>query len=251
MIQRIFLITLDNSECWEPSLQLGAGASQAGETLTQGRAPPPPQMYQKGNAGSGSLPRRSNLQRVALPWAGPCLHVPLPAGTFSISLGEIGCSAASSGDPSMKSGNGIPARCVYLEEMAADLDDQDWLDMDNVEQVGPPASGTLPTWATGTEFISSQRILNAVCLPKSSVELPGMALLEMAMGFLGYEVERGLEFIAWSPSSWRLQEFAAMQIGWGWGGEQIWPGRGTREDLRVVMGGKCCSVRSLVLLNKL
>ena len=35
----------------------------------------------------------------------------------------------------MKSGNGIPARCVYLEEMAADLDDQDWLDMDNVEQV--------------------------------------------------------------------------------------------------------------------
>ncbi|KAF1429226.1 Ubiquitin conjugation factor E4 A, partial [Spheniscus humboldti] len=37
-------------------------------------------------------------------------------------------------DPSMKSGNGIPARCVYLEEMAADLDDQDWLDMDNVEQ---------------------------------------------------------------------------------------------------------------------
>ncbi|KAM4646272.1 ubiquitin conjugation factor E4 A isoform 3-T3 [Amazona ochrocephala] len=38
-------------------------------------------------------------------------------------------------DPSMKSGNGIPARCVYLEEMAADLDAQDWLDMDNVEQV--------------------------------------------------------------------------------------------------------------------
>ncbi|XP_010152456.1 PREDICTED: ubiquitin conjugation factor E4 A, partial [Eurypyga helias] len=42
-------------------------------------------------------------------------------------------------DPSMKSGNGIPARCVYLEEMAADLDDQDWLDMDNVEQVGQSA----------------------------------------------------------------------------------------------------------------
>lgn len=41
----------------------------------------------------------------------------------------------SSGDPSMKSGNGIPARCVYLEEMAADLDDQDWLDMENIEQV--------------------------------------------------------------------------------------------------------------------
>uniref|UniRef100_A0A7M4DUS1 Ubiquitin conjugation factor E4 A n=1 Tax=Crocodylus porosus TaxID=8502 RepID=A0A7M4DUS1_CROPO len=37
-------------------------------------------------------------------------------------------------DPSLKSGNGIPARCVYLEEMAADLDEQDWLDMENVEQ---------------------------------------------------------------------------------------------------------------------
>lgn len=37
----------------------------------------------------------------------------------------------------MKSGNGIPARCVYLEEMAADLDEQDWLDMENVEQVSP------------------------------------------------------------------------------------------------------------------
>lgn len=56
----------------------------------------------------------------------------------------------------MKSGNGIPARCVYLEEMAADLDDQDWLDMDNVEQVGPPASGVPLTSATGIEFISSQ-----------------------------------------------------------------------------------------------
>lgn len=39
------------------------------------------------------------------------------------------------GDPNLKSGNGIPARCVYLEEMAADLEDQDWLDMENVEQV--------------------------------------------------------------------------------------------------------------------
>ncbi|KAG7471399.1 hypothetical protein MATL_G00124180 [Megalops atlanticus] len=37
-------------------------------------------------------------------------------------------------DPSLKSGNGIPPRCVYLEEMAADLDGQDWLDMDNIEQ---------------------------------------------------------------------------------------------------------------------
>ncbi|KAM6158861.1 ubiquitin conjugation factor E4 A isoform 2-T2 [Rhynchocyon petersi] len=37
-------------------------------------------------------------------------------------------------DPSLKSGNGIPSRCVYLEEMAVHLDDQDWLDMNNIEQ---------------------------------------------------------------------------------------------------------------------
>uniref|UniRef100_A0A7N6BIV2 Ubiquitin conjugation factor E4 A n=1 Tax=Anabas testudineus TaxID=64144 RepID=A0A7N6BIV2_ANATE len=37
-------------------------------------------------------------------------------------------------DPSLRGGNGIPPRCVYLEEMAADLDGQDWLDMDNIEQ---------------------------------------------------------------------------------------------------------------------
>ncbi|KAM5132320.1 ubiquitin conjugation factor E4 A [Mantella aurantiaca] len=37
-------------------------------------------------------------------------------------------------DPSMKSGNGIPLRCVYLEELGSELDGQDWLDMDNVEQ---------------------------------------------------------------------------------------------------------------------
>uniref|UniRef100_A0AAY4BUN7 Ubiquitin conjugation factor E4 A n=1 Tax=Denticeps clupeoides TaxID=299321 RepID=A0AAY4BUN7_9TELE len=38
-------------------------------------------------------------------------------------------------DPSLRGGNGIPPRCVYLEEMAADLDGQDWLDMDTIEQV--------------------------------------------------------------------------------------------------------------------
>uniref|UniRef100_A0A667Y6W2 Ubiquitin conjugation factor E4 A n=1 Tax=Myripristis murdjan TaxID=586833 RepID=A0A667Y6W2_9TELE len=37
-------------------------------------------------------------------------------------------------DPSLRGDNGIPPRCVYLEEMAADLDGQDWLDMDNIEQ---------------------------------------------------------------------------------------------------------------------
>ncbi|KAM4646271.1 ubiquitin conjugation factor E4 A isoform 2-T2 [Amazona ochrocephala] len=47
-------------------------------------------------------------------------------------------------DPSMKSGNGIPARCVYLEEMAADLDAQDWLDMDNVEQITKVPENLLP-----------------------------------------------------------------------------------------------------------
>ncbi|XP_077578234.1 ubiquitin conjugation factor E4 A isoform X2 [Stigmatopora nigra] len=37
-------------------------------------------------------------------------------------------------DPSLRGGNGIPPRCIFLEEMAADLDGQDWLDMDNIEQ---------------------------------------------------------------------------------------------------------------------
>ncbi|XP_053308608.1 ubiquitin conjugation factor E4 A [Spea bombifrons] len=37
-------------------------------------------------------------------------------------------------DPSLKSGNGIPQRCVYLEELGTELDGQDWLDMDNIEQ---------------------------------------------------------------------------------------------------------------------
>ncbi|XP_044525540.1 ubiquitin conjugation factor E4 A [Gracilinanus agilis] len=37
-------------------------------------------------------------------------------------------------DPSMKCENGIPSRCVFLEEMAGDLDEQDWLDMNNIEQ---------------------------------------------------------------------------------------------------------------------
>ncbi|KAG9462611.1 hypothetical protein GDO78_013733 [Eleutherodactylus coqui] len=37
-------------------------------------------------------------------------------------------------DPSLKSGNGIPLRCVYLEELGSELDGQDWLDMNNVEQ---------------------------------------------------------------------------------------------------------------------
>lgn len=55
-------------------------------------------------------------------------------GDFSIAALLISPSPLV-GDPNLKSGNGIPARCVYLEEMAADLEDQDWLDMENVEQV--------------------------------------------------------------------------------------------------------------------
>ncbi|KAA0701456.1 Ubiquitin conjugation factor E4 A [Triplophysa tibetana] len=37
-------------------------------------------------------------------------------------------------DPSLRGGNGIPPRCVYLEDIAADLDGQDWLNMDTIEQ---------------------------------------------------------------------------------------------------------------------
>uniref|UniRef100_A0A8C0B2T9 Ubiquitin conjugation factor E4 A n=1 Tax=Buteo japonicus TaxID=224669 RepID=A0A8C0B2T9_9AVES len=67
-------------------------------------------------------------------------------------------------DPSMKSGNGIPARCVYLEEMAADLDDQDWLDMDNVEQalftrllLPEPGNHLIYMTSTSTQNLSADR----------------------------------------------------------------------------------------------
>ncbi|XP_021027472.1 ubiquitin conjugation factor E4 A isoform X3 [Mus caroli] len=52
---------------------------------------------------------------------------------FLITLDNSELQACTS-DPSLKSGNGIPSRCVYLEEMAVELEDQDWLDMSNVEQ---------------------------------------------------------------------------------------------------------------------
>ncbi|XP_030320692.1 ubiquitin conjugation factor E4 A isoform X2 [Calypte anna] len=67
-------------------------------------------------------------------------------------------------DPSMKSGNGIPARCVYLEEMAADLDDQDWLDMDNVEQalftrllLQEPGNHLIHMTSSSTQNLSADR----------------------------------------------------------------------------------------------
>uniref|UniRef100_A0A8C9EHP9 Ubiquitin conjugation factor E4 A n=1 Tax=Pavo cristatus TaxID=9049 RepID=A0A8C9EHP9_PAVCR len=67
-------------------------------------------------------------------------------------------------DPSMKSGNGIPARCVYLEEMAADLDDQDWLDMENIEQalftrllLQEPGNNLIYMTSAGTQNLSADR----------------------------------------------------------------------------------------------
>ncbi|XP_053125306.1 ubiquitin conjugation factor E4 A isoform X3 [Hemicordylus capensis] len=67
-------------------------------------------------------------------------------------------------DPSLKSGNGIPARCVYLEEMAADLEDQDWLDMENVEQalftrllLPEPGNHLIHMTTTSTQNLSAER----------------------------------------------------------------------------------------------
>lgn len=81
---------------------------------------------------------------VAAAAAGAVLEQVLPAGSPSLRVEQV--PLPFPGDPSMKSGNGIPARCVYLEEMASDLDDQDWLDMDNVEQVGTPAWAVCRFW---------------------------------------------------------------------------------------------------------
>ncbi|XP_030076804.1 ubiquitin conjugation factor E4 A [Microcaecilia unicolor] len=67
-------------------------------------------------------------------------------------------------DPSVKSGNGIPVRCVYLEEMGADLDGQDWLDMDNVEQalftrllLPDPRSHLIYMTSVNTQNLSADR----------------------------------------------------------------------------------------------
>ncbi|XP_014805118.1 PREDICTED: ubiquitin conjugation factor E4 A [Calidris pugnax] len=67
-------------------------------------------------------------------------------------------------DPSMKSGNGIPARCVYLEELAAELEEQDWLDMDNVEQalftrllLPEPGNHLIHMTPSGTQNLSADR----------------------------------------------------------------------------------------------
>lgn len=59
---------------------------------------------------------------------------------------KLGCILI--GDPSLRGGNGIPPRCVYLEEMAADLDGQDWLDMDNIEQVRCHQHATMSSCST-------------------------------------------------------------------------------------------------------
>lgn len=68
----------------------------------------------------------------------------------------------SPGDPSLKSGNGIPSRCVYLEEMAVDLEDQDWLDMNNVEQVPCPCSPGV---------LSANQLTSELCPPLSNHDL--------------------------------------------------------------------------------
>ncbi|KAL7981661.1 hypothetical protein Chor_005749 [Crotalus horridus] len=67
-------------------------------------------------------------------------------------------------DPNLKSGNGIPARCVYLEEMAADLEDQDWLDMENVEQalftrllLPEPGNHLIHMTSTGIQNLPAER----------------------------------------------------------------------------------------------
>ncbi|XP_060643012.2 ubiquitin conjugation factor E4 A [Anolis sagrei] len=67
-------------------------------------------------------------------------------------------------DPSLKSGNGIPARCVYLEEMANDLEDQDWLDMENVEQalfnrllLQEPGNHLINMTSAGIQNLSAER----------------------------------------------------------------------------------------------
>lgn len=82
------------------------------------------------------------------------------------------------GDPSLRGGNGIPPRCVYLEEMAADLDGQDWLDMDNIEQVRPrrrpfelsPFSACLPVFPLDLSVLSSSHKRFISLLKQNSFE---------------------------------------------------------------------------------
>ncbi|XP_077163239.1 ubiquitin conjugation factor E4 A isoform X2 [Paroedura picta] len=67
-------------------------------------------------------------------------------------------------DPGLKSGNGIPLRCVYLEDLAEDLEDQDWLDMENVEQalftrllLPEPGNHLIYMTTTTTQNLSADR----------------------------------------------------------------------------------------------
>lgn len=146
MIQRIFLITLDNSEPGNPRIWRGvqdrlgrlcvSGLSDVGGDSWGATVP---------GAAAGAVPGDGLSPST---WVE---QVPLPFP----------------GDPSMKSGNGIPARCVYLEEMAADLDDQDWLDMNNVEQVGTPAWGHLQALATSWSlFPQNVRMISQILFQK-------------------------------------------------------------------------------------
>ncbi|XP_028664477.1 ubiquitin conjugation factor E4 A isoform X1 [Erpetoichthys calabaricus] len=74
-------------------------------------------------------------------------------------------------DPSLKGGNGIPPRCVYLEEMAADLDGQDWLDMDNIQQalftrllLLEPGNHLIYMTSPGTLNLSADRDAGEKCI---------------------------------------------------------------------------------------
>ncbi|KAI1230683.1 hypothetical protein IHE44_0008558, partial [Lamprotornis superbus] len=132
MIQRIFLITLDNSEPRNSPVWRGVWYGLG-------------QLCMLGLSDMGGDSARCSSWGCPRGWAVP-IH------------------AVGTGDPSMKSGNGIPARCVYLEEMAADLDDQDWLDMDNVEQalftrllLPEPGSHLIHMTSASTQNLSAER----------------------------------------------------------------------------------------------
>lgn len=162
---------------------------------------------------------------------GLCWGQVLPAGSPSLRVEQV--RLPFPGDPSMKSGNGIPARCVYLEEMAADLDDQDWLDMDNVEQVGTPAWGHL-------QILFSQNV-HMMHIPKPGTKLPLIVLLETAMRFLGYDTEKSVEFGESSPFSWRLQEFAPLQVCVGGKGKKNQRTQSTMSMHTVIFICSCIS----------
>lgn len=118
----------------------------------------------------------------------------------------------------MKSGNGIPARCVYLEEMAADLEEQDWLDMDNVEQVWP-ASSWLWGWDWGLFPRRASWTLPVCQSPAWSCQL--QPHWKQPRGFWGGRLEKGEKVLLVVPAPG-----GCVTLGWGRRGEQIHPAWG-------------------------